>query len=45
MWQLKHISYFNIYENVILYLFKFMATPYQFQTFSYRFFFLHLISF
>ena len=30
MWQLKNISHFNIYENIILYLLKFITTLYQF---------------
>ena len=34
MWQLKNISYFNIYKNVVFYLLKFITTLYQFRNFS-----------
>ena len=40
MRQLKNISYFNIYENVVLYLLKFTVT-YQFKNFSHSLSFLY----
>ena len=43
MWQLKIVFYFNIYENMVPYLFKFITAPYQFKNFSRRLFFLHLV--
>ena len=43
MWQLKIVSYFNIYQNSVSYLFRFLTTPYQFQNFSHRLFLLHLL--
>ena len=33
MYQLKVVSYFNIYENVVLYLLNFITAPYQFNIF------------
>ena len=39
MWQSKVVSYFNICENIVPYLFKFITTPYQFKDFSHRLFF------
>ena len=29
MWQWKNISYFNIFKNDVLYLLKFITTPYH----------------
>ena len=37
MWQLKSISYFNIHENIVRYMLKFITTPFQIENFSHRF--------
>ena len=38
-------SDFNIYENIVLYLLKFITTLHQFKNFSDRLSFLHLASY
>ena len=43
MWQLKSISYFNIHENIVRYLLKFITTSFQTENFSHRFSFLHVV--
>ena len=38
----KNILYFNIYKQIVLYLFKFIKKLYQFKNFSHNLFFFHL---
>ena len=40
---LKIVSYFDNYENIISYLFKFITTMFHFKNFSHRLSFLHLV--
>ena len=37
------ISYFNIHENIVLYLSQFITRTYQFTKFSQSLFFFHLV--